>query len=144
MRSLTGPKRGAIGVAINEFLRYLGPDVVRTDFGKSLGEGLYEFRVDQDAEQILRKAGKDQSRSPNSKESCCGSSSTRTGTSSSSSFRVTTRPSTRASPTRTPRLRKPVAFKALEGKPKPVSPAGARRRTPAKSLPRAKRGLSGA
>jgi hypothetical protein len=32
MRSLTGPKRRAIGVAINEFLRYLGPDVVRTDF----------------------------------------------------------------------------------------------------------------
>ena len=59
MQSLTAPKRRAIGVAINEFLRYLGPDVVRTDFGKSLGEGLYEFRVDQDAEQILRKAGKD-------------------------------------------------------------------------------------
>jgi hypothetical protein len=59
MKSLTGPKRRAIGVAINEFLRYLGPDVVRTDFGKALGGGLYEFRVDQDAEQILRKAGKD-------------------------------------------------------------------------------------
>lgn len=58
MQSLPGAKRRAIGVAINEFLRYLGPDVVRTDFGKSLGEGLYEFRVDQDAEQVLRKAGK--------------------------------------------------------------------------------------
>jgi putative component of toxin-antitoxin plasmid stabilization module len=58
MQSLPGPKRRAIGVAINEFLRYLGSDVVRTDFGKSLGEGLYEFRVDQDAEQTLRKAGK--------------------------------------------------------------------------------------
>jgi hypothetical protein len=34
MQSLTGPKRRAIGIAINEFLRYLGPDVVRTDFGK--------------------------------------------------------------------------------------------------------------
>jgi hypothetical protein len=51
-------KRRAIGVALNEFLRHLGPDVVHTDFGKSLGRGLYEFRVDQDAEQILRKAGK--------------------------------------------------------------------------------------
>lgn len=58
MQSLPGAKRRAIGVAINEYLRYLGPAVVRTDFGKSLGEGLYEFRVDQDAEQILRKAGK--------------------------------------------------------------------------------------
>jgi hypothetical protein len=59
MQSLTAFKRRAIGVALNEFLRYLGSDVVRTDFGKSLGGGLYEFRVDQDAEQILRKAGKD-------------------------------------------------------------------------------------
>ena len=58
MQSLTGLKRRAIGVALNEFLRHLGPDVVRTDFGKTLGGGLYEFRVDQDAEQILRKAGK--------------------------------------------------------------------------------------
>jgi phage-related protein len=58
MRSLSPVKRRAIGVAINEFLAYLGPDVVRTDFGKNLGRGLYEFRVDQDAEQILRKAGK--------------------------------------------------------------------------------------
>lgn len=58
MRSLTPGKRRAIGVAINEFLQYLGPAVVRTDFGKNLGGGLYEFRVDQDAEQILRKAGK--------------------------------------------------------------------------------------
>jgi hypothetical protein len=58
MQSLTGPKRRAIGIAINEFLRYLGPDVVGTDFGKNLGGGLFEFRVDQDAEQILRKARK--------------------------------------------------------------------------------------
>ncbi len=59
MQSLAPLKRRAIGVALNEFLCHLGPDVVRTDFGKSLGGGLYEFRVDQDAEQILRKAGKD-------------------------------------------------------------------------------------
>jgi hypothetical protein len=59
MQSLAPVKRRAIGVAINEFLAYLGPDVVKTDFGKALGSGLYEFRVDQDAEQILRKAGKD-------------------------------------------------------------------------------------
>src|SRR5579871_5838724 len=55
MRSLSPLKRRAIGVALHEFLGHLGPDVVRTDFGKSLGGGLYEFRVDQDAEQILRK-----------------------------------------------------------------------------------------
>jgi hypothetical protein len=59
MQSLSPLKRRAIGVALNEFLGHMGPDVVRTDFGKSLGGALYEFRVDQDAEQILRKAGKD-------------------------------------------------------------------------------------
>lgn len=58
MQSLTPTKRRAIGVAINEFLGHLGPDVVGTDFGKNLGGGLLEFRVDQDAEQVLRKAGK--------------------------------------------------------------------------------------
>lgn len=56
MQSPAGAKRRAIGVAINQFLQCHGPDVVRTDFGKSLGEGLYERQVDQDAQQILRKA----------------------------------------------------------------------------------------
>jgi hypothetical protein len=59
MQSLTPAKRRAVGVALNEFLAHLGPAVVGTDFGKSLGAGLLEFRVDQDAAQILRKAGKD-------------------------------------------------------------------------------------
>jgi len=59
MQSLSPVKRRAIGVALHEVLAHLGPDVVRTDYGKNLGGGLYEFRVDQDAEQILRKAGKD-------------------------------------------------------------------------------------
>lgn len=59
MRSLSGVKRRAIGVALREVLEHLGPDVCSTDYGKNLGGGLYEFRVDQDAEEILRKAGKD-------------------------------------------------------------------------------------
>jgi len=59
MRSLSGVKRRAIGVALTEVLEHLGPDVCNTDYGKNLGQGLYEFRVDQDAEEILRKAGKD-------------------------------------------------------------------------------------
>jgi hypothetical protein len=44
---------------MTEYLAHFGADVVGTDFGKSLGEGLYEFRLDQNAEQVLRKAGKD-------------------------------------------------------------------------------------
>jgi putative component of toxin-antitoxin plasmid stabilization module len=58
MQSLSRVKRSAIGVALNEVLRYMGPDVASTDYGKNLGGGLFEFRIDQDAEQILRKAGK--------------------------------------------------------------------------------------
>jgi len=58
MRSLSGVKRRAIGVALTEVLEFLGPDVCKTGYGKNLGQGLYEFRVDQDAEEILRKGGK--------------------------------------------------------------------------------------
>lgn len=59
MRELTPTKRRAIGVAINEYLAHLGVNVVETEFGKSLGEGLYEFRLDQNAEEVLRKRGKE-------------------------------------------------------------------------------------
>ena len=58
MQSLDGAKRRAIGVAINEVLRYEGPDVAAGNFGRSLGDGLYEFKLDQDAEQILRRKGR--------------------------------------------------------------------------------------
>jgi hypothetical protein len=58
MRSLPGMKKRAIGVAINEVLQYLGPHVAEGNFGRNLGGGLYEFRLDQDAEQILRRSGK--------------------------------------------------------------------------------------
>jgi phage-related protein len=58
MRALPGVKRRAIGVAIGEVLEKKGADVCKTDYGKSLGAGLYEFRVDQSAEETLRKAGK--------------------------------------------------------------------------------------
>jgi hypothetical protein len=51
-------KKRAIGVAINEVLQYLGPDVADGNFGRNLGGGLYEFRLDQTAEQILRRSGK--------------------------------------------------------------------------------------
>jgi hypothetical protein len=59
MRSLRGVKKRAIGVAINEVLQYLGPDVAEGNFGRNVGGGLYEFRLDQDAEQILRRSGKE-------------------------------------------------------------------------------------
>jgi putative component of toxin-antitoxin plasmid stabilization module len=59
MRALTPVKRRAIGVALYEVLQYEGPDVAEGNMGRNLGDGLFEFRLDQNAEQILRRRGKD-------------------------------------------------------------------------------------
>ena len=58
LRRLTPSKRRAIGVAMFEILQYEGPHVVGTHFGKGLGGGVFEFRLDQDAAQILARKGK--------------------------------------------------------------------------------------
>jgi putative component of toxin-antitoxin plasmid stabilization module len=58
MRSLSPLKKRAIGVAISEVLQYEGPAVAEGNMGDSLGGGLYELRLDQNAEQILRRKGK--------------------------------------------------------------------------------------
>jgi phage-related protein len=58
LRKLTPGKRRAIGVAMFEILQYEGPHVVGTNFGKGLGGGLFEFRLDQDAAQVLARKGK--------------------------------------------------------------------------------------
>jgi hypothetical protein len=42
---LTPTKRRAIGAAMNRILAQEGVNVCRTDWGKSLGRGLYEFRL---------------------------------------------------------------------------------------------------
>ncbi|HVT07519.1 MAG TPA: hypothetical protein VHO67_08680 [Polyangia bacterium] len=58
LRGLTASKRRAIGVAMFEILQYEGPHVVGTNFGKGLGGGVFEFRLDQDAAQVLARKGK--------------------------------------------------------------------------------------
>jgi hypothetical protein len=58
LRKLTPRKRRAIGVAMFEILQYGGPHVVGTNFGKGLGGGFFEFRLDQDASQVLARKGK--------------------------------------------------------------------------------------
>jgi hypothetical protein len=58
LRRLAPPKRRAIGVAMFEILQHEGPFVVGTNFGKSLGGGIFEFRLDQDATQVLARKGK--------------------------------------------------------------------------------------
>ncbi len=47
---LTPQKRRAMGAAMNGILQHEGPNVVNTNFGKALGHGLFEFRLDQDIE----------------------------------------------------------------------------------------------
>jgi len=58
LRELTPRKRRAMGVALYEILQYEGPHVVGTNFGKPIGGGIFEFRLDQDASQILARKGK--------------------------------------------------------------------------------------
>lgn len=58
LRGLTPSKRRAIGVGRFEILQHEGPRVVGTNFGKGLGGGIFEFRLDQDAAQVLSRKGK--------------------------------------------------------------------------------------
>jgi len=58
LRQLSPRKRRAMGVAMFEILQHEGPKVVGTNFGKAVGGGVFEFRLDQDAAQILARKGK--------------------------------------------------------------------------------------
>ena len=49
---LTPTKRRALGHAMNEVLQRLGVGVCATEFGKQLGEGLFEFRLRRDLREI--------------------------------------------------------------------------------------------
>jgi putative component of toxin-antitoxin plasmid stabilization module len=42
-----------------EVLQHEGPRVVTTNFGKTIGGGIFEFRLDQDAAQVLARKGKE-------------------------------------------------------------------------------------
>ena len=58
LRSLAPRKRRAMGVALFEILQHEGPNVVGTNFGKPIGGGVFEFRLDQDSTEILARKGK--------------------------------------------------------------------------------------
>jgi len=45
----------ALGLAMNHILQALGPDVVETRFGKSLKEGLFEFRLGDTVDTLLHR-----------------------------------------------------------------------------------------
>jgi hypothetical protein len=52
---LTPYQRRAIGVAMHEVLQRLGIDVCKSHYGKHLGDGLFEFRLRNDADEIIAK-----------------------------------------------------------------------------------------
>lgn len=58
LRGLTPRKRRAMGVALFEILQHEGTQVVGTNFGKLIGGGIFEFRLDQDSAEILARKGK--------------------------------------------------------------------------------------
>jgi len=58
-KELSAADRRSIGLAMREILQKQGIGVCGTAFGRQLGEGLFEFRLRQNAEQILRLVGKE-------------------------------------------------------------------------------------
>lgn len=55
--SLSPEARSAVNAGLEHVLTRYGPDVCSTEFGKNLGDGIFELRIRQDAETIARKAG---------------------------------------------------------------------------------------
>jgi putative component of toxin-antitoxin plasmid stabilization module len=52
LEKLSATKRDALVTALEHVLERLGPDVCESEWGKPLGQGLYEFRVRNTAEEI--------------------------------------------------------------------------------------------
>lgn len=55
---LGSTQKRAIGVAMHEILCHEGVDVCQGEFGKALGDGLYEFRLRYDSAEILARKGR--------------------------------------------------------------------------------------
>ena len=58
LRGLDAPKRMAMIAAIECILEEHGIDVCRTEYGRQLGGGLFEFRLRHDERTVRRKAGR--------------------------------------------------------------------------------------
>jgi hypothetical protein len=57
LRSLPAAKQAAAIAALELVLGELGPEVCRTEYGKQLGKGLFEFRIRHDESVLRSKAG---------------------------------------------------------------------------------------
>ena len=53
LEELTPYQRRALGVALYEVLQRHGVDVCAGEYGKALGQGLFEFRLRHDADEII-------------------------------------------------------------------------------------------
>lgn len=62
--SLSPAARAAVLACLEHIVRPRGLDVCRTDFGKQLGDGLFELRIRQDAATIANRAGVEVSGEP--------------------------------------------------------------------------------
>lgn len=62
--SLSGYQQAVLTAAIEHFLAVYGPDICAGDWGKPLGEGLYEFRVSKSLRAIYSAAGVERDADP--------------------------------------------------------------------------------
>jgi hypothetical protein len=58
MEDLSPVKKLALETALDDVLAERGTDVVRTEFGKALGQGLYEFTLRWTAGEVRSKVGR--------------------------------------------------------------------------------------
>lgn len=112
---LTPTQRRAIGVALREILEVEGIGVCRGAYGKQLGEGLFEFRLRQDAGEILRSLGKPARHESRRERILLRCSATLTEIASSCCSAATTRAPIRASVASSARLRKRAAGSSTSG-----------------------------
>ncbi len=52
---LTEPEATILGMAMRHYLQHLGPGVVQTRYGRALGGGLFEFRLDDTVDELLNR-----------------------------------------------------------------------------------------
>lgn len=58
-KELSVRQRRALGVAMYEYLQLYGAGVCSSEFGKALGDGLYEFRLRHDLPELVRRTGRE-------------------------------------------------------------------------------------
>ena len=107
--SLNPSKRAAAIAAIELVLAELGLDVCKTEYGKALGKGLFEFRIRHDEEVTRSKAGGQSAATTPANPCSCGSSATLTARGSFSCSAATTRARRRGAGAKGRRSRPPAS-----------------------------------